>query len=81
MRHVPHEDIPQATTAAVMKHFKMIWSTPIEVVLNFISLNFIKVNASRCKDRGCFCSFGFFFCAARINHDTQRVHAGSRGQK
>lgn len=58
--HIPNEDIPQATTTAVMKHFKMIRPTPIEVVLNFISLNFIKVYASRCKDSGCLFIFCFF---------------------
>lgn len=59
--HIPNEDIPQATTSAVMKHFKMIWPTPIEVVLNFILLNFIIVYASRCKDSGCLFFSTFFF--------------------
>lgn len=77
--HIPNEDIPQATTIAVMKHFKMIRPSPIEVALNFISLNFIKVYASRCKDSGC---LSFCFCSARINHDTQRAPAGClAGQK
>lgn len=55
--HTPDKDIPQATTTAVMKHFGVMRATPVEVVLNFISLNFIKVYASRGKDSGC-----FFFC-------------------
>lgn len=61
--HIPNEDIPQATTTAVtavMKHFRMIWPTLIEVVQNFISLNFIIVLASRYKDRGCLFFFFFF---------------------
>lgn len=73
--HIPNEDIPQATTTAVMKHFKMIRPTPIEVVLNFISLNFIKVYASRCKDSGClflfslsFFFFWFLFCMYKSWH-------------
>lgn len=63
--HIPNEDIPQATTTAVMKHFKMIQPTPMEVVLNFISLNFIKVYARRCKDSGCLL---FFFSTYKSWH-------------
>lgn len=57
--HTPDEDIPQATTTAVMKHFRMMRPTPVEAVLNFISLNFIIVYASRGKDSGCIFLFLF----------------------
>lgn len=75
--HIPNEDIPKATGAVVMKHSKMIRPPPMEVVLNFISLNFIKAYASRCR-----AAFSFLFRSAHINHDTQRVRTGCcRGHK
>lgn len=79
-RHVSNDDIPQATTTVLMKHFKMRWPTPVEVVLNLNSLNFIEFMPAGTRTvSGC---LFFCICSKCINHDTQREAAGSlRGEK